>query len=120
MTHAERLEAARHCRWVDEIVEEAPWIITEDFLKKYEIDYVAHDEEAYASAGHDDVYSYVKSQGKFIPTRRTPGISTSDLLERIIAGYRNCVFDGKLEKMGHAELRAEGSQYSSGRQSPTF
>lgn len=32
-------------------------------MKKYEIDYVAHDEEAYASAGHDDVYGYVKSQG---------------------------------------------------------
>jgi hypothetical protein len=46
--------------------------------------------------------------GKFIPTRRTPGISTSNLLERIIAGYRNCDFDEKLAKMGHAELRAEG------------
>lgn len=58
-----RLEAARHCRWVDEIVAEAPWVIDEAFLKKYEIDYVAHDEDAYASAGHDDVYGYVKSQG---------------------------------------------------------
>lgn len=58
----------RHCRWVDEIVAEAPWIITEDFIKKYEIDYVAHDEEAYASAGHDDVYSYAKSQGKNDPS----------------------------------------------------
>jgi choline-phosphate cytidylyltransferase len=64
MSHAERLEAARHCRWVDEVVAEAPWIIDEAFLKKYEIDYVAHDEDAYASAGHDDVYKYVKSQGK--------------------------------------------------------
>ena len=59
-----RLESARHCRWVDQIVAEAPWFVTEDFIKKYEIDYVAHDEEAYASAGVDDVYTYVKSQGK--------------------------------------------------------
>lgn len=108
MTHAERLEAVRHCRWVDEVVAEAPWILTEEFIKKYEIDYVAHDEEAYASAGHDDVYSYVKSQGKFIPTRRTPGISTSNLLERIVAGYRSGIFDEKLTNMGHAELRAKG------------
>ena len=64
MTHAERLEATRHCRWVDEVVAEAPWVIDEAFLKKYEIDYVAHDEDAYASSGHDDVYGYVKSQGK--------------------------------------------------------
>lgn len=111
MTHAERLEAARHCRWVDEVVSEAPWVIDEAFLQKYEIDYVAHDEEAYASAGHDDVYQHVKSQGNFIPTRRTPGISTSDLLERIVSGYRKRDFDEKLTKMGHAELRAEGSDY---------
>ncbi|KAG6844296.1 hypothetical protein H0H87_008077 [Tephrocybe sp. NHM501043] len=111
MTHAERLEAARHCRWVDEIVAEAPWVIDEEFIRKHEIDYVAHDESPYASADHDDVYSYVKSQGKFIPTRRTPGVSTSELLERIVSGYRKRDFDEKLTKMGHAELRAEGSDY---------
>lgn len=140
------LEAARHCRWVDEVVAEAPWFVTEDFIKRYEIDYVAHDEEAYASAGHDDVYTYVKSQGKknkwsvvfhqnnnnnsllptthktgrFLPTRRTPCISTSDILRRVIAGYRNCVFDDKLTKMGHSELRADGSyDDDSQRASPT-
>ncbi|GLB44180.1 putative choline-phosphate cytidylyltransferase [Lyophyllum shimeji] len=111
MTHAERLEAARHCRWVDEIVPDAPWIIDEAFLQRFQIDYVAHDEDPYAGGGQDDVYAYVKSQGKFIPTRRTPGISTSDLLERIVSGYRNRDFDEKLTKMGHAELRAEGSDY---------
>ncbi|RDB23848.1 Choline-phosphate cytidylyltransferase 1 [Hypsizygus marmoreus] len=111
MTHAERLEAARHCRWVDEIVAEAPWVIDEDFIKKYDIDYVAHDEDPYISEGHEDVYAYVKSQGKFIPTRRTPGVSTSELLERIVSGYRKRDFDDKLTKMGHSELRAEGSDY---------
>ncbi|KAJ7484101.1 cholinephosphate cytidylyltransferase [Mycena galericulata] len=115
MTHAERLEAARHCRWVDEIVAEAPWIIDQAFLDKYEIDYVAHDEEPYAASGHEDVYSYCKSQGKFIPTRRTPGVSTSELLERIVSGYRRLEFDDKLTKMGHAELKAEGSDYDESR-----
>ena len=41
------------------------------FLQKYEIDYLAHDEEVYPSAGHDDVYQYVKSQGMrliFVPS----------------------------------------------------
>ena len=49
--------------------------------------------------------------GKFLPTRRTPGISTSDLLERIVSGYRNRDFDAKLAKMGRSELRAEGSDF---------
>ncbi|KAJ7584936.1 cholinephosphate cytidylyltransferase [Mycena floridula] len=115
MNHAERLEAARHCRWVDEVVAEAPWIIDQHFVDKYQIDYVAHDEDPYVAEGHDDVYGFVKSQGKFIPTRRTPGVSTSELLERIVSGYRKRDFDEKLVKMGHAELRAEGSDFDDSR-----
>ena len=61
-----RCEAARHCRWVDEIVSDAPWVIDADFLEKWQIDYVAHDEDPYASEGHDDVYSFTKSQGMFL------------------------------------------------------
>jgi len=111
MGHAERCEAVRHCRWVDEVIPDAPWVIDATFLAKYNIDYVAHDDEPYLSAGHEDVYAFVKSIGKFIPTRRTPGISTSSLLERIVTGYRQRDFDKKLEKMGHAELMAQGSDY---------
>ncbi|KAF7320838.1 Cholinephosphate cytidylyltransferase [Mycena chlorophos] len=115
MTHAERLEAVRHCRWVDEVVADAPWIIDQAFLDKHQIDYVAHDDLPYAAEGHDDVYALVKNQGKFLPTRRTPGVSTSELLERIVSGYRHRMFDDKLEKMGHSELKAEGSDYDDSR-----
>ncbi|TRM59989.1 hypothetical protein BD626DRAFT_549920 [Schizophyllum amplum] len=99
MNHAERLEAVRHCRWVDEVVAEAPWVVDQAFLDKWRIDYVAHDEAPYpakAEVASDDVYGFVKSQGKFLPTRRTPGVSTSELLERIVAGYRRGEFDAKL------------------------
>ncbi|KAI1790614.1 hypothetical protein LXA43DRAFT_1095375 [Ganoderma leucocontextum] len=124
MRHAERCEAVRHCRWVDEVIPDAPWVIDQAFLEKYQIDYVAHDEDPYVSNGHDDVYAFVKNQGKFLPTRRTPGVSTSDLLERIVSGYRHRIFDKKLARMGHAELMAEGSDYDdsappSGRASPS-
>ncbi|KAH7911781.1 hypothetical protein BJ138DRAFT_1062404 [Hygrophoropsis aurantiaca] len=111
MTHAERCEAARHCRWVDEVISDCPWVLDAAFIERWKIDYVAHDEEPYASEDMDDVYSFVKGLGKFIPTRRTPGVSTSELLERIVSGYRRRDFDKKLEKMGHAELKAEGSDF---------
>ena len=62
----------------------------------------------FAFAFADSLHAHT---GKFIPTRRTPGVSTSELLERIVSGYRNRDFDEKLTKMGHAELRAEGSDY---------
>ncbi|KAH9922341.1 uncharacterized protein BXZ73DRAFT_79735 [Epithele typhae] len=121
----EQCEAVRHCRWVDEIIPDAPWVLDAAFIEKiqHQIDYVAHDEDPYASGVHDDVYAFVKNAGKFLPTRRTPGVSTSELLERIVSGYRLRVFDKKLIKMGHPELKAEGSDYDdsappSGRVSP--
>lgn len=67
MGHAERCEAVRHCRWVDEIVPDAPWVIDATFLAKYNIDYVAHDDEPYVSAGHEDVYGFAKSIGSSAP-----------------------------------------------------
>lgn len=57
------LEGVRHCRWVDEVVEDAPWVIDAAFIEKHQIDYVAHDEEAYQSAGYEDVYGFAKSLG---------------------------------------------------------
>ncbi|KAJ7222540.1 hypothetical protein GGX14DRAFT_532323 [Mycena pura] len=102
-TSAHRLEAVRHRRWGDEVVAEAPWIIDR-------IDYVAHDEVQYAAVGRADVYELCKSQGKFIPTQR---VSTSELLERIVSGYRHQVFDDKLEEMVErwGIRKAEGSDY---------
>jgi len=60
-----RCEAVRHCRWVDEVVAEAPWVIDGKFLEKYAVDYVAHDEVPYVSAGHEDVYAFAKRQGEY-------------------------------------------------------
>lgn len=87
MTESERYESVRHCKWVDEVIESAPWVITQDFLVAHAIDYVAHDAEPYQSVESGDVYAFVKSQGKFLPTKRTSGVSTSDLITRIVRDY---------------------------------
>ncbi|BGP43221.1 choline-phosphate cytidylyltransferase [Rhodotorula kratochvilovae] len=104
LSSRERYESMRHVRWVDEVVEDAPWTIDQAFIDKHQIDYVAHDEEPYVSAGSEDVYAFVKSIGAFLPTKRTNGISTSELLQRIVEGYREGDYDGKLRKIGHPEL----------------
>ncbi|KAI8584748.1 hypothetical protein K450DRAFT_217828 [Umbelopsis ramanniana AG] len=87
MTDLERYEAVRHCKWVDEVVTNAPWTVTQEFLDEHRIDYVAHDAEPYQSKESGDVYAFVKEQGRFLPTKRTEGISTSDLITRIVRDY---------------------------------
>jgi len=42
--HVERCEIVRHCRWVDEVVPDAPWALDEEYLKRFRVDYVAVEE----------------------------------------------------------------------------
>ncbi|KAJ3369280.1 hypothetical protein GGF31_005380 [Allomyces arbusculus] len=87
MVDHERYESVRHCKWVDQVIPDAPWIITQAFIDEHQIDYVAHDDIPYAAGDVADVYAFVKAQGRFLPTKRTDGISTSDLITRIVRDY---------------------------------
>lgn len=87
MNDTERYEALRHCRYVDEVITDAPWTLTDEFLEMHKIDLVAHDDEPYAAAGSSDIYAPLKEKGKFLATQRTDGISTSDLICRIVRDY---------------------------------
>ncbi|GAB4847797.1 T-complex protein 1 subunit alpha [Ancistrocladus abbreviatus] len=93
MTDAERYESLRHCKWVDEVIPDAPWVINQEFLDKHQIDYVAHDSLPYADASGagKDVYEFVKAVGRFKETQRTEGISTSDIIMRIVKDYNQYV-----------------------------
>ncbi|RGB21478.1 hypothetical protein C1646_645059 [Rhizophagus diaphanus] len=87
LNEKERAESIRHCKWADEVIEHAPWIVTQEFLDQHEIDYVAHDAIPYSSGDISDVYTFVKKQGRFLPIQRTEGVSTSDLITRIVRDY---------------------------------
>jgi len=88
MDDQERYEAIRHCRYVDEVVVDAPWTLDMDFLTKHKIDFVAHDDEPYTIGSSSvDVYDFVKKRGMFVATQRTQGVSTSDIVCRIVKDY---------------------------------
>lgn len=48
------------------------------------IDYVMHDEEPYKTAQGDDAYAEAKRLGKFKATKRTEGVSTTDVVGKIL------------------------------------
>ena len=91
MPQNERVESVRACKWVDEIIQDTPWVPWVSFLDKHNIDFVAHDAIPYASDEMEDVYAEVKAAGRFAETQRTEGVSTSDLILRIIRDYNEYV-----------------------------
>ena len=91
LTGAERADSVRHCRWVDEVLPNCPWIITPEFLEEHEIDYVAHDDEPYGAAEGDDIYAPIKEQGKFLVTQRTEGVSTTGIITKIVRDYEKYI-----------------------------
>jgi choline-phosphate cytidylyltransferase len=75
MDHKTRVDSVRHCKWVDEVIPEGPWIVTPAFLEKHNIDFVCHDALPYKDVSGQsedgDVYSGLKKIGKFLETKRT-------------------------------------------------
>lgn len=87
----ERAETVRHCKWVDEVVENCPWIVTPEFLAEHEIDYVAHDDLPYGADEGDDIYAPIKKEGKFLVTQRTEGVSTTGIITKIVRDYEKYI-----------------------------
>ncbi|AEO64535.1 uncharacterized protein THITE_2110776 [Thermothielavioides terrestris NRRL 8126] len=87
----ERAETVRHCRWVDEVIENCPWIVTPEFLEQHQIDYVAHDDIPYGAEEGDDIYAPIKAAGKFLVTQRTEGVSTTSIITKIVRDYEKYI-----------------------------
>ena len=87
MSINERAECLKHCKWCDEIMINVPWVCSIKFLDSINCKYIAHDPEPYPFDDIPDLYAPFKECGRFLPTKRTEGISTTDIIERILADY---------------------------------
>ena len=84
MSQAERIHSVKSCKYVDDIFFPAPWFPDAKLLKDNDFDFTAHDALPYITPGVDDCYKDSKEQGMFLPTLRTSGLSTTDILTRIL------------------------------------
>ncbi|CAB4055504.1 PCYT1 [Lepeophtheirus salmonis] len=86
MSEEERYEAIRHCRYVDEVVRDAPWECDDDFLSFHKIDFVAHDEAPYVT--ESGVARIVKDYDKYIRRNLARGYTRQDLNVSFFHGNR--------------------------------
>lgn len=84
MTLDERIAAAEACRWVTRAIPHAPYITLLPWISHYGCQYVVHGDDITSDAAGEDTYRFVKAAGRYIEVKRTPGISTTDLVGRML------------------------------------
>ena len=87
MTHQERMDVVASCKWVDEIIPDVPWVLTEEFLQQYEIDVVCHNGLPYDVKNTEgdilDAYGIILNTDREVIIPRGTGISTTELINRV-------------------------------------
>ena len=75
----DRYEIVKNCKLVDEVIIDAPLVITQDYIKENKIDIIIHGDDNLFSEN----YKIPIEMGIMKYTKYTKGISTSEIIERI-------------------------------------
>ncbi len=82
MTMEERISVVTSCRYVDEVIPDAPLIIDLEWIKKHNINLVVHGDD-FSEDLLQLCYKIPIEMGIFEKVPYTPGISTSDIINRL-------------------------------------
>lgn len=85
----ERINHINECPDVDEVLSHAPLDLTLEYLQKHKIDYVAGnlmDGDSEAAKRYNSQYQIILDMDRFINVPRMEGISTTDIINRAVAG----------------------------------
>jgi glycerol-3-phosphate cytidylyltransferase-like family protein len=74
-------------KWVDEVIPNAPYEITEEFMNtlfnKYSIDYIIHGDDPCLLPDGTDAYALAKKVGRYKQIKRTEGVSSTDIVGKV-------------------------------------
>jgi cytidyltransferase-like protein len=83
LTIDERRMEIEGCKYVDLVIPNCPCPVTKEFIEKYSIDYVLHGDD-FSEADIEKWYSIPKSMNKLKIVPYTKGISSKEIIERIL------------------------------------
>ena len=112
MNSEERYEALRGCKWVDFVVENYPYVTRLKDMNRFEIDFVVHGDDISVDLQGRNSYQEIIDAARFKVVKRTDGISTTDLVGRMLLCTKgHMVQEGEehikvpQEQVGNASLR---------------
>ncbi|KAL4929618.1 ethanolamine-phosphate cytidylyltransferase [Aspergillus undulatus] len=116
MALEERIAAVEACRWATKCVPHAPYVTALPWVSHYGCKFVVHGDDITSDSNGDDCYRFVKAAGRFKVVKRTPGISTTDLVGRMLLctkGHFVKSVRGTLSGTEGSGNEEERSQYAS-------
>jgi ethanolamine-phosphate cytidylyltransferase len=81
--------AVEACRWATKSIPHAPYVTMLPWISHYGCQYVVHGDDITSDSNGEDCYRFVKAAGRFLVVKRTPGISTTDLVGRMLLCTKN-------------------------------
>jgi cytidyltransferase-like protein len=90
-TMPERVRVVEACRYVDEVIPDAPLAVTREWIERHRIDLVVHGDDLDAEE-EASMYEVPAAMGILRTVPYTAGISTSEILrrlERLLAGEQS-------------------------------
>ena len=81
-TMEERAACVQSCKYVDEVITSAPLEVEADYIAKHRIDIVV---AGSGSSSRESMYGAAIRMGVYTEVYRTPDISSSDIIQRILS-----------------------------------
>ncbi|KAJ3410041.1 hypothetical protein CcCBS67573_g00288 [Chytriomyces confervae] len=85
MNEQERYAAVAACKWVDEVVPDAPYMTSLECMDLHNCDICVHGDDITTMADGSDCYSEAKAANRYKEFKRTQGVSTTELVGRMLA-----------------------------------
>lgn len=92
LTTAERVKVIEACALVDEVVVAPPLRLTEEMIRELKIDYVVHGDD-FNKDLLEDQYGAALKAGIFRTVPYTAGISTTEIIRRIVSRHNRGEFE---------------------------
>ena len=83
LTMEERMASVGGCRYVDEVLPDAPWILERSWIYRHNIHLVVHGDD-YSQEQLDRIHGVAIEMGILRTVPYTSGISTTEIIRRIL------------------------------------
>ncbi|CCH44502.1 Ethanolamine-phosphate cytidylyltransferase [Wickerhamomyces ciferrii] len=71
-------------KWTTKTIINAPYVTQPEWMNKYQCKYVVHGDDITTDSDGNDCYGIVRDEGRLKLVKRTEGVSTTDLINRLL------------------------------------